>query len=214
MKLFALLALLPLTAHAAPNDGWANFAATCDTEILPNWEPEVAKGNAWTTESVKNLAGLQRMTSVTCPAYLGKRNDGEAIRAFTAEKAATVDVSPLVEREGKRLLAFLGAELTAQREAFAETGIDFFTTQCGMHMRATHQHMQARLTQIQQTAAALAAKCFQLNEGLDEEAQARAKAAYDKRIPAGRPVPAATGRQKPGASDITGTQEDKAKRAK
>lgn len=215
MKALALLALLPLTAHAAPNDGWSNFAASCDTEILPSWFPEVEKGKAWTDESVKNLAGLQHMTNVTCPAYLGKRNDADAIRAFSAEKAATVDVSPLVEREGNRLLAFLGAELAAQREAFLETGIDFFTTQCGQHMRATRQHMQARLARIQQTATALASRCFQHNDQLDEAAQARARADYNRRIPAGQPALAApAGKQKQGVSDITGTREDKAKRAK
>ena len=214
MRILALLALLPLSAHAAPNDGWQTFAATCDTELLPTWVPEVEKGKAWTQESAKNLAGLQHMTSVTCPAYLGKRNDGEAIRAFTAEKAATGDVSPLVEREGNRLLAFLGAELAAQQATFAEVGINFQATHCGVHMRATRSRMQARLTQIQQTASALAAKCFRLNDHLDEEAQARAKAGYDKRIPAGKPLPAAAGRQRQGSSDITGTREDNAKRGR
>ena len=216
-----VLAILLLTfpgsgLAAGVNDGWDSFSRLCSTEMLPSWRAEVKHGHAWTTQSVENLRGLREMTDVTCPAYMTKRNDGAAIRAFVTKKAATVDVSPLVEKEGNRLLSFLEAEMRAQFEAFAPTDLDFQTTRCGQLMRETQARMKARLQQIKQTTAALAATCFKTNQSQDQaELQKALVRSASERKGAGAPaaVPAGPGQRKP-SSTITGVDEDKAKRAK
>lgn len=196
------------------NDGFSGFRAACGAEFKPEWAPELKTGRLFTRSSVKNLADLREMTDVVCPAYLAHRNDGNAIRRFTAKKIVSVDTSPVVERVGNRLLRFLETEFAAQHAAFAELEIDFAATRCGQHMQATEQRVKARLQKIKEATAALTAKCFQLNDQLDAKAQAKGKSAYDakvERLPANAQAP---GGQAAGSrgSDITGVREDKAKR--
>ncbi len=213
--LFSLIFLITAPAAlAGVNDGFSGFRAACGSEFKPDWAPQVKTGRLFTRSSVKNLADLQEMTNVVCPAYLAHRNDGDAIRRFTAKKAVSVDTSPVVERVGNRLVTFLESEFAAQRAAFAEAGIDFATTRCGQHMQATEQKVKARLQKIKEANSALAAKCFHLNDQLDARAQAKGKSAYDakvERLPANNQSAAgrATGSR---GSDITGVKEDKAKR--
>lgn len=198
----------PAASAGGVNDGFGSFRSACGAEFKQEWAPELKTGRLFTRSSVKNLADLREMTDVVCPAYLAHRNDGDAIRRFTAKKIVSVDTSPVVERVGNRLLGFLERELAAQRAAFAEAGIDFGATRCGQHMQATEQKVKARLQKIKEATSALTAKCFQLNDSLDAKSQAKAKSAYDakvERLPANAQTPAR-------GSDITGVKEDKAKR--
>ncbi len=208
--LVALL-LLPSLSFAA-EDGWSTFATICTAEMLPDWPVQVEKGKQWTKASAENLAGLKEMSSKTCPNYLAHRNDGDAIKEFVAKKAATVDVSPLIERDGTQLVTFVLTQFQAQHAAFAPAEIDYAQTPCGVHMRATAEKMRTRLKEIKDTALALATTCISLDE---KAAAAAVNKAHSEADAKAQPVGSApAGSSTKGASDISGTEVDKAKRAK
>lgn len=205
--LTALAAAPCARAGGTINDGFHNFRAECDSEYLPAWKDEIKAGRHWTRVSEKNLRDLQKVASSACPAYLSVRNEATAIRSFGRIKHLTTDKSPLVEKEGQRLVAFLETELAAQQAAFASSDIDFAATACGRHMRATQNRVKARLQKIQEATATLAAKCFQLNDKQDTQAQASSKAAIEAKV-ARQPSAAVNAMPKEkGTSDVTGLRK-------
>ncbi len=87
--------------------------------------PEVAKGKIWAAESRNNLAGLEEFTRRTCPNYLDHPNDPEALRAFNDAKARILDQSPVIEKQGRELIAFLDGEYERLWATFQGVGLDF-----------------------------------------------------------------------------------------
>jgi len=214
MRAFFILsfALTAPTAFAA-EDGWEMFAQACSAEMLSEWAAEVEKGKAWTPASQRNLEDLKNMSSRICPAYLAKRNDGKAIKEFTAKKSEIMDVSPFIERDGNQLLSFLQAQLSLQQAAFAPAGIDFFRSRCGMHMLGITERMKTRLKHIKDTAASLAATCFSISNNSDASAVKKSHAAANAKAAPALPV-GRSGNSKAKTSDISGVAQEKAKRAK
>jgi hypothetical protein len=199
--------LLPSVARSAGmNDGWDDFSRACASEFRAEWNLQVAAGRKWTQASLQNLEQVDSMGNKICPAYFDHPNDGEQIAAFVNQKSKILDQSPLVEKQGQALLAFLSAQRLDYQSSFQAVGIDFSTSPCGRRMADLSEKMQARLAQLRTKLSALAQTCFATNAA-SGPAQAKMKKYFDQQaVPAGP-----SGRTPASGSDITGLKEDLAK---
>lgn len=198
---------------SADDTGWITFADRCHAELKPDWAAQAAKGRKWDADSTQNLAKLQELTDRICPEYFKRPNDAAAIRAFSASKAAILDQSPVVDKNGDALIAFLQAGYLDYASTFVPLGVDFPSSPCGQQIRETKLRTEARLVKIRAFIQKLAKTCFAVT---GQENAAALKAHSPGVHGEGAPTGAAAkgirqGAGHGGGSDITGVQEDKAK---
>jgi hypothetical protein len=199
MKTACLIFLLASPVLAA-DGSWDALEKSCTAEMQPEWLAEVKNGKAWDARSAENLRGLRKMSHKDCPAYLARRNDAGAVRAFVARKESTMDSSPLVDKEGKRLATFLQARFDEHERSFNEAGLDFSRGGCGRRLLATRDLVSARRKEIQSELKTLAKRCIALG---DSETVKPVKVVPAKARPA-----SVSGRgAAPVGSDITGLDE-------
>ncbi len=207
-----LFAALVFSAPALGADtGWLAFPDRCHAELEPAWAAQAALGAKWDADSADNLVKLTELTQKICPNYLAHPNDGDAIRAFNASKGFILDHAPVVEKNGDALLLFLKSGFDDYERTFYPSGLDFSQTPCGLHMRATQKGTYDRLTEVRAKIQSLAKTCFVVNDAaIDATQKAKSPA---KALGNGGPghVAPSAGSQKSTGSDITGTQEDRAK---
>jgi hypothetical protein len=179
---FLLLSLACIPCFAQ-DLGWGSFSQNCATELESAWLPQIEKGKTWTTLSEDNLKNLKEMSERICPEYLKHPNDGPAIQAFIGKKNAILDQSPIVEKQGQELLAFLAAQLNLYQATFAPVEINFSRSNCGKRMLDLHARTQARHKEIQEKISALTKSCFGISAAAQTEKQNAAQAAA-KKLPA------------------------------
>lgn len=210
MTVLFLLAFLLPAPSPADETGWTDLAPACESELRPDWIPFGSKGLTWEVSSAENLRLLGTMAEKTCPAYFQRPNDGVAIRAFQGGKAAVLDTSPRVESQGRELIQFLERTQREYQATFAPLQIDFSASACGTQLWNIQQRMVKRLNDIRAKVGSLTTSCFTLTAEEAKRNLAAKKPAENRGQGAPAKVPA--GKQKQGASDITGVKQDLEKR--
>ena len=127
-----------------------------------------------------------------------------------------MDISPLVEKEGLRLLAFLDTEMRAQTEALMPAELDFPSTNCGQLMRETRRQMKERLLHIRESAAKLSSTCIETNlrQNRTELKKNMARLNGEKKGAGALVFASANTQSRRISNTITGIEQEKANRRK